>query len=162
MIIITDFLLPFISLSRDKDYKEEELKKEGSTTDLIISVLGSILTSIVFSAYTFSQIYSGIRKRYITRDFLYDKQINNNLSLVKTFQMICIIPDYRIISALSIYMIVKMIVIIVSVIITLKFYKFFVFKNDLGEYNLTKDGWKYDSDFELNKILKEKRKLIIF
>ena len=51
----------------------------------------------------------------------------------------------------SIYMILKIIVIIVSIIATLKFSKLFVFKNDLAEYNLCCDGCKYDNENEFSK-----------
>ena len=86
----------------------------------------------------------------------YDKNgVLNKANLYEEFN----IPDYNIISGLSVYMIAKIVVIIFSQIATLKLNNFFVFKNDLGEYNLTRNGCKYDSDFELNKILNEKRKV---
>ena len=196
IIFLTDFLLPLILHSNEDEdvyegIEDEDFEKEESTLEFIWSVLITMALSILCSAYTIVKIYSGMRKQYISGDFLYDKQINDNLSLVKTVQMICgdafalvfcnlyyyksfdkngvfnkanlyeefNIPDYNIISGLSVYMIAKIVVIIFSQIATLKLNNFFVFKNDLGEYNLTRNGCKYDSDFELNKILNEKRKV---
>ena len=193
VIIFTDFLLPLALYAKEDDnvYDDEEFEKEESTIELIFSVLESIACTLLCSDYTIAKIYSGMRKEYISGDFLYDKQINDNLSLVKTVQMICgdafaivycnlyfyraldnkgifgepyiyeefNIPDYKIVGGLSVYMIAKIVVIIFSQIATLKLNNFFVFKNDLGEYNLTRNGCKYDSDFELNKILMEKRKI---
>ena len=88
MAIITDFLLPFIN-NRDNVEDDEEFEKEESELDLAIGVLLSIVLSVVFSAYTLIIIYSTIRRKYITGDFLYDKQINDNLNLMKTVQLVC-------------------------------------------------------------------------
>ena len=193
IIILTDFLLPLALYTKEDDnvYDDEEFEKEESTIELIFSVLEAIALSLLCSDYTIAKIYSGMRKEYISGDFLYDKQINDNLSLVKTVQMICgdafaivycnlyfyktldskgifgepyiyeqfNIPDYKLIGGLSVYMIAKIVVIIFSQIATLLLNNFFVFKNDLGEYDLTRNGCKYDSDFELNKILMEKREI---
>ena len=45
--------------------------------------------SLIVSCYTVIMIYSDTRKNYISGDFLYDKQINDNISLMKTVQIIC-------------------------------------------------------------------------
>ena len=65
-----------------------------------------------------------------------------------------IIPDYTIKNRITVYMIVKIVIIIASIIATLKFNKVFIFKNDLAEYNL--DGSKYDDESALNTIEREK------
>ena len=67
-----------------------------------------------------------------------------------------IIPDYTIKNGVSVYMIVKLIIIIVSIIGHLWFSKKSVFKNDLAEYNLICDNCKNDFDNELERIKKEK------
>ena len=36
---------------------------------------------------------------------------------------------------------------------------FFIYQNDLAEFNLSQYGCIYDSDIELNKILSEKNKI---
>ena len=53
-------------------------------------------------------------------------------------------------------MIIKIIIIIGSIIANLAFNKVFVFKNDLAEYNLSRDGCNFDKDEEFNKFLEEK------
>lgn len=145
---------------------------------------------MICSSYTLIIIYHTKRSRYITGDFLYDKQINDNLSLMKTVQLVCgysfalihcnlyfwrvidthgnykpkfveeiIVPDYKIKSGITVYMIVKLVIIIVSIIASLKFNNMSFFKNDLGEYNLSSDGCVYDNDNEFNKFIEEKWKI---
>ena len=62
-----------------------------------------------------------------------------------------IIPDYTFKSGISIYMIVKIIIIICSIIASLKFNKVFAFKNDLAEYNLGQDNSMLDDDKEFEQ-----------
>ena len=72
-----------------------------------------------------------------------------------------IIPDYTIKNRITVYMNVKIVIIIASIIATLKFNTLFIFKNDLAEYNL--NGSKYDDDKEnskLEKLKKEKANII--
>ena len=90
MVIGTDFILP-ISLYNEENYYEsnDDSDVDGSILELIIFVLISIALSFIFSAYTVVIIFSTTRKRYISGDFLYDKQINDNLNLLKTVQIIC-------------------------------------------------------------------------
>ena len=71
-----------------------------------------------------------------------------------------VIPDYTIAHGITILMIVKIIIIVGTIIISLKRQDFFVFKNDLAEYDLCKDGCIYDKEEEFKKSLEEKRKII--
>ena len=191
--IITDFLVP-IALNMETDFVEEDKKeyeKEKSILELILGILFSIVLSVVCCSYTLITIYSTKRRRYITGDFLYDRQINDNISLMKTVQIICgfsfaiifcnlyfwlaldkkgvfgrphfydhiIIPDYTISHGISILMVIKIIIIIVSIIGNLFFSKKSIFKNDLAEYNLSRDGCEYDDPNTLNKIIEEKKNI---
>ena len=95
IFVCTDFILP-LSLNLDKDYlernsnnKKEEYKKEDTISSLIAALIVAYLTCIITSAYTIITVYSTKRRRYITGDFLYDKSINDNLSLMKTVQIVC-------------------------------------------------------------------------
>jgi len=70
-----------------------------------------------------------------------------------------IIPDYTFKSGISIYMIVKIIIIICSIIASLKLNKVFVFKNDLAEYNLGQDNNMLDNDKEFENFLVKYEKI---
>ena len=188
IVICTDFLLP-IALNFKEDFiHDDKYEKEKSLIELIIGILFAVGLSIVCSSYTVITIFATKRRRYITGDFLYDKEINDDISLMKTVQIICgfsfailycnlyfwktldkkgvfgkpyfykhvIIPDYTITNGISVYMIVKVIIIIVSIIGTLLFSEKPAFKNDLAEYILSSDGCKYDKQEELNKIKDQK------
>ena len=192
MAVITDFILP-IGLNMEENFidDDDEFEKEKSIFGLAVGVIFTILISAVCNSYTFITIYSSKRRRYISGDFLYDKEINDNLSLLKSVQLICgfsfslvycnlyfwktldkigvfgkpnyyqqiIIPDYTIKNGISVYMIVKIIIIIISIIAALKYTsnKISVFKNDLAEYNSICGDSKYDQDNELYKIIAEKQ-----
>ena len=197
IVINTDFLIIFVPdyvKNYYSNYLSEDIEFEKGGP-IIIGTLVVVLLSVVSSAYTIITIYSTTRKRYITGDFLYDRKINDNLSLIKTVQLICgysfallycnlyywikldkrgalgkpkfkeriKIPDYTIIFDVSIYMIVKIIIIIGTIIISLKFSSVFIFKNfaknDLSEYDLSRDGCKYDNDNEFHRFLEEKKKI---
>jgi hypothetical protein len=193
--ISTDFVIFLVPDSVKNKYSEFLSVDEFEKGSIIIGILVIISISVVCSAYTIITIYSTTRKRYITGDFLYDRKINDNLSLIKTVQLICgysfalfycnlyfwikfdkngafgkpkfneriIIPDYTIKFGISIYMLVKIIIIIGTIIISLKFSSVFIFKNfaknDLSEYNLSGDGCKYDNDDEFHRFLEEKKKI---
>jgi len=89
--LITDFLLP-IGFDPEDDFTksaEEKHEKLDSLWELIIGVIISYPLSLIVSSYTVIMIYSTIRKDYISGDYLYDKQINDNISLLKTVQIIC-------------------------------------------------------------------------
>ena len=146
-------------------------------------------------SYTIITVYSTTRRQYISGDFLYDKQINDNLNLLKTVEIVCgysfalvycnlylwktldttgdfygnpsfygqiIIPDYTIKHGIGVYMIIKFLIIIGTIIASLYFSNFFVFKYDLAEYNLSGDISIYDNDNELNSILGKKNNVANF
>ena len=71
-----------------------------------------------------------------------------------------IIPDYTIKQGLSVYMIVKMVIIFVSIIASLCFSKLFIFKNDLAEYNLSTEDYEYNNDIKFQNFLNEKNKVV--
>ena len=195
IIIVTDFLLPFF-LNTDEDYyadDDEEFEKEKSKISLAIGVILAIVCSVLCTSYTIAIIYSTTRKMYITGDFLYDKQINDNLNLIKTVKIVggysfsliycnlyfwktvdnygkfgkvnfykkVVIPDYKLKSGMSIFMIVKMVIIVISMILNQKLNMFW-FKNDLAEYNLCQICSMsniYDDETEFNRVLYKKYKI---
>ena len=192
IVIITDFILP-IALYSGEDFstEDEEFKKEESIAQLGVAMVLSFFVAALCSSYTIITIYATTRRQYISGDFLYDKKISDNLSLLKTVQIICgysfailycnlyfwktvnpsrtpdfygeiIIPDYIFKQGISVIMVLKVIVIIGSIIASLCFSDFFVFKNDLAEYDLSRSNSKYDFDTEFHKMSKdeEKKKVI--
>ena len=193
--ILSEFFLPFF-LQRDETYIEEKdnYEKEKSIFTLAVGVIISMFLTFICNGYTIIVIYATKRRRYITGDYLYDKQINDNINLLKTVQLICgysftliycnlyywaildkakvfgvplykrqiIIPDYTIKSGISVFMIIKVVIIIVSIIFAFVDSKISVFKNDLAELNSCCNKNKRDSDQELNQIENEKSKIFIF
>jgi membrane-associated HD superfamily phosphohydrolase len=187
MVIATDFLLPIFMKYQNESGKKEDNKKNSSILYLILSLFGILILGILFMPYTIISLISSIRRRYITGDYLYDEQINDHISLMKTVQIICgysftiiycnlyfwkindkaglfgkpifyeetIIPDYIIKNGFGIYMIVKLVIIITTIIFSFCFYKTFVYKNDFGEYYTNKEKNKYDNDIELKKKLEK-------
>ena len=197
--ILTDFILPFAldgnSLTKDEKEPEIEHQKEESHLNLAVEVLLSVPIAGILCSYTIITVYSTTRRQYISGDFLYDKQISDNLSLLKTVQIVCgysfalvycnmyfwrsmdvdgtyygqpgfygetIVPDYNIKHGLSVYMIIKIILIIATIIITLYFSNFFVFKNDLAGYNLNGDVCIYDNENTLHYFLQKKYNIVSF
>jgi hypothetical protein len=195
--ICTDFILPIALNMRDDfiDDSGEFKKTEESKFALAVSVIISLAICVVTSSYTIITIYSSKRRRYISGDYLYDKMINDNLSLLKTVQFICgfsfaviycnlyfwktldkkgvfgrpyyydqvIIPDYTLKNGITIYMIIKIIIIIISILAALiiKLTKISFFKNDLTEFN--SKSWrqsKYDNDQELNRVINENKGIV--
>jgi len=195
--ICTDFILPIALNMRDDfiDDSGEFKKTEESKFALAVSVIISLAICVVTSSYTIITIYSSKRRRYISGDYLYDKKINDNLSLLKTVQFICgfsfaviycnlyfwktldkkgvfgrpyyydqvIIPDHTIKNGITIYMIIKIIIIIISILAALiiKLTKISFFKNDLTEFN--SKSWrqsKYDDDQELNRVINENKGIV--
>ena len=194
--IVTDFVLP-LAFDFESDYygKDDIIDGDEGKTLLGVApaILAIILSSTICCSYTIITLFSTTRRRYITGDFLYNKQINDDLSLMKTVQVVCgysftivycnlyfwkaadkkgalgrpvfyeeiIIPDYVLIQGVSVYMIIKIIIIIASIIASynLKFSEVFVFKNDLAEYNSSKDGCQYDNYNTFNIFLQEKQKI---
>jgi len=193
MVIVTDLILPIgLNLKDSFIDNDDQYKKEDSTLGLIVGVILTIPIAALCSSYTIVTVYSTNRRRYISGDFLYERKINDDISLMKTVQIICgysfaiiycnlyfwksidkegvfgtpyfyeevVIPDYTIAHGITILMIIKIIIIVGTIIISLKFNNFFVFKNDLAEYNLSKDGCIYDNENEFKRILEEKRKIV--
>ena len=195
--ICTDFILPIALNMRDDfiDDSGEFKKTEESKFALAVSVIISLAICVVTSSYTIITIYSSKRRRYISGDYLYDKKINDNLSLLKTVQFICgfsfaviycnlyfwktldkkgvfgrpyyydqvIIPDYTLKNGITIYMIIKIIIIIISILAALiiQLTKISFFKNDLTEFN--SKSWrqsKYDDDQELNRVINENKGIV--
>ena len=66
-----------------------------------------------------------------------------------------IIPDYIFKQGISIYMIIKIILIIGSILANLYLSNVFVFKNDLAEYNLCDKNCVYDNDIYFDKLLND-------
>lgn len=195
--ICTDFILPIALNMRDDfiDDSGEFKKTEESKFALAVSVIISLAICVVTSSYTIITIYSSKRRRYISGDYLYDKKINDNLSLLKTVQFICgfsfaviycnlyfwktldkkgvfgrpyyydqvIIPDYTLKNGITIYMIIKIIIIIISILAALiiQLTKLSFFKNDLTEFNSRSFRQsKYDNDQELNRVINENKGIV--
>ena len=191
MAILTDFILPIVC-NYGYEFEDEKYEKEKSMISIVVGAILVTILSVLWCAYTIIIIYTTKRRRYITGDFLYDRKINDNLSLMKTVQLVCgysfalvhcnlfyyktidkfgklgkpifyeeiIIPDYSIKWGISVYMIVKIIIIVLSIIATLKFSSVFAFQNDLAEYDLSEDGCKYDNQKEFDDFLKEKKEIV--
>jgi len=89
--LLTDILLPIIFDPEDDFTKSAEEKKEklDSIGELIIGIILIYPFSVVTSSYTVIMIYTNKRKNYISGDYLYDKQINDNINLLKTVQIVC-------------------------------------------------------------------------
>ena len=190
--IATDFVLPLVfDYGSDKDYfnNKDSLfnKEESAWTNVATGVIGMIVSSIICCPYTIITIYTTTRKIYISGDYLYDKQINDDISLMKTVQLICgysfaivycnlyywktmdykgnlgkpyfydeiIIPDYVFKQGISIFMIIKVIIIVGSIFAHLYLGDKFVFKNDLAEYNKCDNPCPYDNDNQHQVFLQE-------
>lgn len=184
--IVTDFVLP-LSFGYKQEYYDKSnsdlfKKDESEAINVAAGIIGMIVASIFCCPYTIITIYSTMRKRYISGDFLYDKQINDDISLMKTVQLVCgysfaivycnlyfwktvystgdlgkpyyydeiIIPDYTFSQGVSIYMLIKIVLIIGSIFAHLYLDKVFIFKNDLAEYNKCGDYCEYDKEGQFN------------
>jgi hypothetical protein len=197
--LLTDILLPLFFDPEDDFTKSAETKSErfDSIGTLVLSIIVIYPFSVVVSSYTVIMIYSDNRKNYISGDYLYDKQINDNISLLKTVQIVCgysfsilycniyfwrtidthvhygkplfydttIIPDYTFKRGITIFMIIKVILIVGSMIgsyygCSCKKYK--ICQNDLGEFNKSGNGSIYDNDYELFRINQEKGQVVSF
>ena len=91
IVLLTDFLLPIFFDPEDDFTKssEENHEKFDSIGALIIGIILIYPFSVITSSYTLIMIYATNRKEYISGDYLYDKQINDNISLLKTVQIVC-------------------------------------------------------------------------
>ena len=196
IVLLTDFIIPiaFVYEYNEDFINDDEYEKEESVASLVIGVLFMVICSVLTCSYTIIIVYSTTRRRYITGDFLSGYSVNDNISLMKTVQLVCgysfalvycnlyfwkaidkmgdlgkpkfyeeiVIPDYTFKSGISIYMILKIIIIVGSMIATLKFNKVFVFTNDLADYNLGHNNNMLDNDIEFKKFLAENKKIINF
>ena len=195
--IVTDFILPLsFDYESDSDYynNDSELfdKNESTAMNIAVGILAMLVAAVICCPYTIITIYSTVRKRYITGDYLYDKDINDDISLMKSVQLVCgfsfaivycnlyfwksvdykgklgkpyfydkiIIPDYIIKQGFSIYMTIKIIIIVGSIFAHLYLDNIDVFKNDLAEFNLDKSSYKYDNKDEFKKKLNDNYKVI--
>ena len=184
--LVTDFVLP-LAFNYKKEYYDKENndlfeKDKSEAINLTYGILGMILSSIFCCPYTVITIYTTMRKRYISGDFLYDKQINDDISLMKTVQLVCgysfaivfcnlyfwktiystgdlgkpyyydeiVIPDYVFKQGISIYMIIKVVIIVGSIFAHLYLDNVFIFKNDLAEYNKCGKNCEYDGEVQFN------------
>ena len=184
--IVTDFVLP-LAFNYKKEYYDKSNsdlfeKDKSEAINLTYGILGMILASIFCCPYTVITIYTTMRKRYISGDFLYDKQINDDISLMKTVQLVCgysfaivycnlyfwktiystgdlgkpyyydeiVIPDYVIKQGISVYMLIKIVLIVGSIFAHLYLDNVFIFKNDLAEYNKCGDNCEYDEEQQFN------------
>ena len=88
--LTTDFLLPIV-LNPEDDFTKsvDEVHTNFSLVEFIAFIILVYPFSVIASSYTLIMIYSTKRKEYISGDYLYDKQINDNISLLKTVQIIC-------------------------------------------------------------------------
>ena len=91
IVLLTDFLLPIIFDPEDDFTKSvgEEHEKLDSVWEFIIGIILIYPASVITSSYTLIMIYTNKRKDYISGDYLYDKQINDNINLLKTVQIVC-------------------------------------------------------------------------
>ena len=196
--IVTDFVLPLaFDYESDQEYYNNDNsdlfdKNESAVNNVAAGILGMIVSSFIACPYTIITIYTTTRKRYISGDFLYDKEINDDISLMKTVQLVCgysfalaycnlyfwksvdykgnlgkpyfydeiIIPDYVFKQGISIYMLIKIIIIIFSIIAHLKLGDKFVYKNDLAEFNNLGDSSDYDAEQKFQEKLSSKNGVI--
>ena len=93
-IFISDFLFPFFYDPDDYNSpvfedSSSSFDKEDSIGELILAVLLSTLcVFFLTSFYTIANIFSITRSTYITGDILSGKNMNDNISLMKTTQLI--------------------------------------------------------------------------
>ena len=190
IVLITDFLLPITFDPEDDFTKSAESKTDRfeSKWALIIGIILFYPFSVIISSYTLIMIYSTNRKNYISGDYLYDKDINDNISLLKTVQIVCgysfsilycnlyfwrtidthghygkpkfyettFIPDYTFKQGITVFMIVKIILIVGYMIGAQYLSSCSIFQNDLGEFNISGVGSKYDDENELINVYQEK------
>ena len=88
MEVGSDFLLPLLLKNQSDTHSDTRDQKE-SLVILIISLFVSLFILILFMPYTIILINATRSRRYVTGDFLYDKQINDHISLMKNIQIVC-------------------------------------------------------------------------
>ena len=148
IVLLTDFIIPIaFAYEYNEDFiNDDEYEKEESVASLVIGVLFMVICSVLTCSYTIILVYSTTRRRYITGDFLSGYSVNDNISLMKTVQLVCgysfalvycnlyfwkaidkfetlgtpkfyeeiIIPDYKIKQGISVYMLIKIVIIIAN------------------------------------------------
>lgn len=196
MAIVTDFFLPLIfNYESDREYynSDNDPFDQESAANNVGTAIGLMIVGFFYACpYTILTIYTTTRKRYISGDYLYNSKINDDISLMKTVQLVCgysfamvycnlyywkavdykgklgkpyfydkiIIPDYVFKQGISIYMIIKIIIIIFSIIAHIKLGDKFVYKNDLAEYYKLGDSSGYDNETEFRGKLVGKEGII--
>ena len=92
MVFLSDFLFPFFYIPNSDSSSFEDSSsydKEDSIGELILAVLECIpFVFFLCSFYTIVVIFSTTRSRYITGDILSGKNANDNISLIKTTNLI--------------------------------------------------------------------------
>ena len=92
MVFLSDFLFPFFYIPNSDSSSFEDSSsydKEDSIGELILAVLECIpFVFFLCSFYTIVVILSTTRSRYITGDILSGKNANDNISLIKTTNLI--------------------------------------------------------------------------
>ena len=92
MVFLSDFLFPFFYIPNSDSSSFEDsssFDKEDSIGELILTVLECIpLIFLLCSFYTIVVIFSITRSGYITGDILSGKNANDNISLIKTTNLI--------------------------------------------------------------------------
>ena len=115
--------------------------------------LNLLKTVQIICGYSFSLVYCNL--------YYWTTLDKKSVFGIPLFRRQIIIPDYTIKYGISVFMIIKLVIIIVSMVFTFVVCnKISIFKNDLAEYNCS--GSKYDSDDELNKVKNERRKTFYF
>ena len=115
--------------------------------------LNLIKTVQIVCGYSFSLIYCNL---------YFWKTIDNyeKLGNVNFYKKV-VIPDYKLKSGMSIFMLAKIVVIVISMIANQKLNMFW-FKNDLAEYNMCQicsTSYIYDNEMEFNRFLYKKNKI---
>ena len=147
--------------------------------NVILDFVYMIPIYIFINAYTVVTIFSVTRSTYISGDLLSGKNINDNISLMKTIKLFCknalvviycnfyyfkIFAFKEIKYGVSVFMVVKIVIIIVFAIFTCKVKKFFfLFKNDLKDYNSIYTDKNFDEEekrINFNILLIENKKIV--
>ena len=89
IVVIIDFVLPFVLKYTDYINYNKNYEKEKSKATLVFNIILTIPVSILYSFYTLIIIYSSRRQRYITRDLLTGRKTDDCLSLLKNIQLVC-------------------------------------------------------------------------
>ena len=107
------------------------------------------------------QIVCGYSFALIHSNLYFWKAVDTKGNFRANFYDEIIIPDYTLKSGISVYMIVKIIIIVVVAILgNLIFNTKFIFKNDLAEYNLSSYDSLYDSEDYFRNFKNEKTEFV--